>query len=198
MSDLKAQLTARFLAINGEHLMTPADDWYVNQHFVPLDDLCAARSLPADVIRRHMLAQQLPLPGYIRSDGTEMVPDDLLELSEKAGGVDRLQEWFSSHWADPQEASAEWDAYVSGQNVCLRAVTPDSIQRKNHLVSAIRRVLAEQPKSARWPDDLHELVDELDQLEFPFAPYDRLRFGGSVTRDTAIDDVRARFPRRQD
>jgi hypothetical protein len=46
-----------------------------------------------------------------------------------------------------------------------------------------------------WLAELHALVDELDALEPPFAPYDRLRFGGPISRDTLIDDVRARFPR---
>jgi hypothetical protein len=32
-------------------------------------------------------------------------------------------------------------------------------------------------------------------LEPPFAAYDRLRFGGPVSRDTCIDAIRERFPR---
>ncbi len=199
MSELKAQLAARFVAINGEHPMTAADDAYVNQYFVPLDDLCASRSLSPDVVRQHMLAQRLPLPGYIRSDGTEMVPADLLELSERAGGIGQLGEWFASHWADRHKASQEWRDYLSGQYVCLRSVTPGNIQRKDELVGAIGAALAEpRPQSRRWLEDLHGLVDELDELEPPFAPYDRLRFGGPVSRDTAIDAVRASFPRRPD
>jgi len=196
MSDLKAQVIARFLAVNGEHRMTAADDAYVSEYFVALEDLCAARSLAPDVIRQHMLAQRLPLPGYIRSDGTEMVPADLLELSEQAGGIEPLGQWFTAHWTDPEQGSQEWRSYLSGQYVCLRSVTPGNIQRKDALVSAIEHALSDpQPRSRRWLTDLHKLVDELDELEPPFAPYDRLRFGRPPSRDTAIDAVRARFPR---
>jgi hypothetical protein len=196
MSDLKAQVIARFIAVNGEHRMTEADDAYVSEYFVPLENLCAARSLRPDVVRQHMLEQRLPLPSYIRSDRTEMVPADLLELSEHAGGIERLGQWFTAHWTDPGRASDEWRSYLSGQYVCLRSVTPANIQRKDALVGAIESALDNpQPLSGRWLTDLHRLVDELDELEPPFAPYDRLRFGRPVSRDTAIDAVRVRFPR---
>jgi Family of unknown function (DUF6058) len=196
--DLKSQIAERFAAVNGEYPMTPADDAYVNKYFVPLSDFCAKNSVSADAIRAHMLANRLPLPSYIRSDGTEMVPADLLALAEQAGGIEHLRGWFASHWADGEEASAEWEAYLSGQNVCLYTVTPANIQRKSYLVDAVSRALAEPLQSASWLQELHGLVDELDQLEPPFAPYDRLRFGGPVSRDTAIDAVRARFPRPED
>jgi hypothetical protein len=196
MSDLKARVAARFAAINGVHPMTAADDAYVDRYFVPLDKVCAARSLSPDVLRQHMLADRLPLPSYIRSDGTEMVPADLFELADRAGGIGPLPRWFSSHWTDQRKATDEWRSYLSGQYVCLRSVTPGTIQRKDDLVNAIDAALADsQPQSLRWLEDLHRLVDELDEIEPPFAPYDRLRFGHPVSRDTAIDAVRARFPR---
>jgi hypothetical protein len=199
MPDLKTQVAARFVAVNGEHQMTPTDDAYVNQYFVPLEDLCAARFLAPDLVRQHMLAHRLPLPGYLRSDGTEMVPADLLSLSEQAGGIEQLAEWFAAHWADDQKAAQEWRSYLDGQYVCLRSVTPGNIQRKDDLVGAIGLALADpRPQSPQWLEDLHLLADELDELEPPFAPYDRLRFGGPISRDTAIDAVRAKFPRRME
>jgi Family of unknown function (DUF6058) len=41
---------------------------------------------------------------------------------------------------------------------------------------------------------LRTAVDELDALLRPFAPYDRIRFGGPVSRDRYVTALRARFP----
>ena len=197
MSDLKVQVAARYAEVNGEHPMTSADDAYVDKYFVPLGDLCERKSISVDTIRRSMLDGQLPLPSYLRSDGTEMVPPDLLDLSEQAGGVGRLRGWFLAHWTDGGEAAAEWEGYLSGQNVCLRVVTPQTLRRKSYLVDAISQAAepAEPGESPGWLAELHALVDELDELELPFTRYDRLRFGKPVSRDTHIDAIRERYPR---
>jgi hypothetical protein len=194
--ELEAAVAARFIAVNGEHRMTSEDDDYATAWYASVEAVAAAAGRTPDELRRLMLVNRLPLPSYIRSDGTQMVPRDLLALVERAGGVDELPEWFAAHFDDPAAAVAEWDAYLSGQYVCLRSVTPEHIRRKGELAAAIREALtAPRPSSPEWRLDLHRLVDELDQLEPPFAPYDRLRFGGPISRDTLIDDVRARFPR---
>ncbi|MCO4695564.1 hypothetical protein LRR80_01615 [Streptomyces sp. RO-S4] len=191
-TDLKQRLAERFREVNGDHPMTDADDAYVSAQFVVLEELCAVRGLDADEVRRLMLGGRLPLPGYLRSDDAEMVPADLFALADEAGGVDLLEAWFTAHWADPVAGEAEWNAYLSGQYVCLHSVTPASIQRKNQLTAAIGAAVDEPgADSVR----LHALVDELDALEPAFTAYDRLRFGGPTSRDTRIDAVRARFPR---
>jgi len=69
--------------------------------------------------------------------------------------------------------------------VCLHSVTPDTIRRKDQLVKAI--------DATADPCELESLVDELDQLEPAFTAYDRLRFGGPVSRDTHITAVRGRL-----
>ncbi|WNM38367.1 DUF6058 family natural product biosynthesis protein [Micromonospora halotolerans] len=121
----------------------------------------------------------------------------MFALAERAGGVDALPGWFVGHWADPARGVEEWDAYLSGQYVCLRSVSTESIRRKEELVGAIRAAPAEPDAgSAAWLDRLHALVDELDALEPAFTGYDRLRFGGPTLRDTCVDGVRARYPRR--
>ncbi|HEV2780161.1 MAG TPA: DUF6058 family natural product biosynthesis protein [Actinophytocola sp.] len=195
MSDLARRVAARYVEINGEHPMTPADDAYVERHFVTLDELCVGRDQTPDQIRAHMLAGRLPLPGYLRSDGAEMVPADLLELADRAGGIERLPAWFHSQWADRAKAAAEWRSYLSGQYVCLRSVRPDTIIRKDRLTSAITEALADpKPESMLWRARLHILVDELESVELPFTGYDRLRFGGPTSRDTLIDSVRDRYP----
>jgi Family of unknown function (DUF6058) len=193
---LKTAVAARFTAVNGDHPMSAEDDAYVSEWYVPLEQLTRSVGVSADELRRLMLANRLPLPSYIRSDGTQMVARDLYALVERASGVDRLPGWFGSQFRSPEEAVDEWDAYLSGQYVCLRDVTPENMQRKGELVAAIHQTLAmAEAESDSWLESLHALVDELDALEPPFTPYDRLRFGGPVSRDTLIDDVRARFPR---
>jgi hypothetical protein len=195
MLELADQVAARYLEVNGDHPMTPADDAYVRRHFVTLDELCLGRDETPDEVRTHMLAGRLPLPSYLCSDRTEMVPADLLDLVDRAGGTARLPGWFQSRWVDPDEAAEEWSAYLSGQYVCLRSVRPDTIIRKGQLMSAIGETLAEpKPESMLWLARVHILVDELEAVELPFTGYDRLRFGGPTSRDTLIDSVRARFP----
>lgn len=195
-ADMKQQLAERFREVNGDHPMSEADDAYVSAQFVALERLCAVHGRDADAVRRLMLEQRLPLPGYLRSDGAEMVPADLFALADEAGGVELLEEWFTAQWVDPVAGKAEWNAYLSGQYVCLHSVTPAAIQRKEHLTSAIG-ASEDDPDSGsvQWYERLHVLVDELDVLEPDFTAYDRLRFGGPTSRDTCIDAMRARFPR---
>jgi hypothetical protein len=194
-SALDSALAARFRAVNGDHPMTDADDAYATRWFVPLDQLAGREGLAGDELRRLMLSNRLPLPGYLRSDGTPMVAPDLLALARRAGGFDALPEWFAAQFDDPVVAVREWDAYLSGQYVCLRAVTPETMRRKSELVDAIEAHLAApRPDRPEWRAGLHGCVDELDALEPPFAPYDRLRFGGPVSRDRLIDAVRTRYP----
>lgn len=194
-ANLRAAVATRFVALNGEHPMTAEDDTYVSEHFVSIEELAASSGIDASRLRRRILANRLPLPGYLRSDGAQMVARDLLELAERAGGVDNLPGWFASHFSEPVMAVEEWDAYLSGHYVCLWSVTPENIRRKGELVAAIESELSTaEPTSTDWLDRLHALVDELDELEPPFAPYDRLRFGGPVSRDRLIDEPRRQYP----
>ncbi|MFC8535809.1 DUF6058 family natural product biosynthesis protein [Streptomyces sp. NPDC057249] len=193
---LKQQLAERFREVNGDHPMTDADDLYVSAQFLALEELCAVHGQDVDAVRRLMLGRRLPLPGYLRSDGTEMVPADLFALADEAGGVELLEAWFTAHWAEPVTGKAEWDAYLSGRYVCLHSVTPSTIQRKDRLTAAIGDAESEPDAgSAQWCERLHRLVDELDALEPAFTAYDRLRFGGPTSRDTCIDATRARYAR---
>ncbi|MFE7664206.1 DUF6058 family natural product biosynthesis protein [Streptomyces celluloflavus] len=194
LRQLRQQLADRFREVNGDHPMTAADDAYVSAQYTPLEELCTDRD--ATEVRRLMLARRLPLPGYLRSDGAEMVPADLFALVDEAGGTERLHDWFTAHWTDPVAAEEEWQAYLSGQYVCLRSVTPATIQRKEQLTAAIGAAPGEPAAgTTRWTVRLHALIDELDALEPAFTAYDRLRFGGPTSRDTCIDAMRARFPR---
>jgi uncharacterized protein DUF6058 len=158
-------------------MLTPEDVAYITANFVPLTD---------EIVRAHVAAGRLPGPAYVMDDGTEMVAPDHLALVERAGGIDALRDWFEAR------APGEWDDYISGEYaVCLRAVTPEAIVRKGELIDRIEALLAHGEPSA----ELAAAVDELDALLRPFAPCDRIRFGGPVSRDRHVTAVRARFNR---
>jgi Family of unknown function (DUF6058) len=79
---------------------------------------------------------------------------------------------------------------LSGEYVvCLRSVTPEAIVRKGELIDRIEALLARGEPSA----ELAAAVDELDALLRPFAPYDRIRFGGPESRDRYVTALRQRF-----
>jgi hypothetical protein len=194
MTNLAADTAARFRAVNGDHPMTGTDDAYVDRTYVTLARLCADRAETPDDVRADMLARLLPMTSYLRTDGTEMVPGDYFRLADEAGGVEALPAWFTGHWTDSTHAAAEWQAYLDGHYVCLRAVTPTAMRRKDELTDAIKAQLARPTDTRTWQDQLHTLVDELDALLAEFTDYDRLRFGGPVSRDRFVTDVRAAFP----
>jgi len=195
-SQLRSAVESRFYAVNGIHPMTAEDDSYVTEWYIPLESLAQRAGVDASELRRLMLANRLPLPSYIRSDGAQMVARDLLELPRRAGGYEQLPEWFGQQFESGRDAIREWDGYLRGHYVCLRDVLPETMQRKDQLVKAITATIAKpEPQNDDWLESLHRLVDELDNLEPPFTAYDRLRFAGPISRDTCIDAVRARFPR---
>lgn len=180
----------RYREVNGDHPMSPEDDWYVRAHFVEVPD--------PDSTLDKMVAGELPLPSYLLTDGTPMVPADYLEPVAWAGGPDRLRAWFLDHWpGDAQDtADEEWTAYLSGQYVCLRSVTPLNIRRKAALVEQIRAavtVLEQEPRDATARGSLGEATSKLEDLELPMTGYDRLRFGGLLSRETWIEEPRRRF-----
>lgn len=190
---LKQSVHDRFVAANGDHPMTAEDDAYVREHFVPAS--AAAMEL--------MLADRLPLPSYVLRDGTPMVPADHGRPAEVAGGVDRLHDWFVSFWeGDPATGEQEWVAYLSGQYVCLREVTPTRIkQRTERIAEAAAAVdlLRDDPHDPIARGMLGEAIDGvlgvpgLDSILRPMTAYDRLRLGGPTVREQWVDAPRAQF-----
>jgi RimJ/RimL family protein N-acetyltransferase len=183
----------RYLAVNGDHQMTAADDAYVREHFL-------AATLEAMQL---MLDGRLPLPSYVLGDGTPMVPAAHGSLVEVAGGVDRLHDWFIAFWVeDPAAGEREWAQYLSGQYVCLREVLPFRIKQKNERVAeaaAAVDLLRRDPHDPIARGMLGEAVDGviavpgLDALLLPMTAYDRLRFGGPTVRETWVDAPRREF-----
>ena len=185
-------------------MLTREDVDYITAEFVPLDDLARGRGVDPEDVRRDIRANRLPQPSYVLDDGTEMVPPDYFALADEAGGVERLRDVFVERYAAAaaREAAAleppdvEWENYLSGDyGVCLRSVTPETIARKSALVEYVGSYLADpRPEDPQWRDELRAAVEELDELEREFAPYDRVRFGGPVSRDRLIVGARERYP----
>jgi hypothetical protein len=65
-SALEAAVTARFIAINGDHWMTPEDDLYVSKWFVPLPELAERVRVAVGELRRLILANRLLLLTHAR------------------------------------------------------------------------------------------------------------------------------------
>jgi hypothetical protein len=183
-----------------EPSLTQADLEYIQANFVTLDELCAARGQSADRVRALIAGGNMPAASYRLEDGTEMVPEDYFELVDEAGGEGALRGLFARRYlavaGDEDEVGSEWEGYLSGAyGVCLKHVTPENIVRKSALVVEIDRLLAApQPEDADWSSHLRASVDELDELERPFAPdYDRARWGPS-SRDRCITAARELYP----
>lgn len=183
----------RYVEVNGDHPMTPADDDYVREHFVP----ATAEAM------EHMLAGRLPLPSYVLSDGTPMVPADHGDLAGFAGGLDRLHAWFVAFWGDDAATGeAEWGHYLSGRYTCLKEVSPVRIRQKTERVAEAEAAVARLRGDRSDPlgrGMLGEAVDGvlgvpgLDWLLLPMTAYDRLRFRGPTVRERWVDAPREAF-----
>ena len=193
LSSTLAEVRERYVAVNGEHPMTAEDDAYVRAGFVPATPEAMAL----------MLADRLPLPSYVLSDGTPMVPEGHGDLAALAGGVERLHDWFVAFWPDdPATGEEEWGHYLSGQYVCLHEVVPTRIKAKTERVAEARaavELLRRDPHDPTGRGMLGEAVDGvlgvpgLDSLLRPMTAYDRLRFGGPTVRELWVDLPRAEF-----
>ncbi len=183
----------RFVAVNGDHPMTAEDDAYVREHFVT--------ATPESMSQ--MLAGVVPLPSYVLSDGTPMVPADHGRPAEIAGGVDRVHDWFVAFWGDDRSmGEPEWARYLSGQHVFLREVSPVRIRQVAERVaeaSAAVELLRRDRHDPIARGMLGEAVDGviavpgLDALLLPMTAYDRLRFAGPTLRETWVDGPREEF-----
>jgi hypothetical protein len=78
--------------------------------------------------------------------------------------------------------------------VCLKRATPENIARKGWLAAGIEELLDKpHPQDDSWCHQLVSLVNELDDLERPFARYDRIRFGAPSSRERRVDAVRRQY-----
>ena len=148
---------------------------------------------------------RLPRPPYLLDDGTELLPPDYFALVDAGGGVDGLRDEFERRYRaglerygvpfDAELFERRWAGYLEGTPaICMRDVTPETVIRKRLLIDDIERLTADpSPDDEAWRSSLRVAVNELDDLEKPFAPdFDRARF--TPTRDTYVRDVRKAYP----
>jgi Family of unknown function (DUF6058) len=181
-------------------VFTQADLHYLAANYVSLEELCAGRAeAPADV-EALIAERRLPQPSYVLPDGTGRFPADYFRLVDEAGGVDGLHEQFAVRHraAEGRDLEQDWAMYLDGiWGICLRDVTPETIVRKNTLVTSLCELLVlARPRDEDWRSALREQVDELDELEREFSPdFDRSEEMDRLpTRDLIITAARERYP----
>src|SRR5690349_17116464 len=118
----RREVQQRFRAVNGDHPVTKADDDYLTEHYV---------EVPPGLLAE-MATGAAPLASYLRSDGTPMMPADLEETIEWAGGLSGLHPWFRDWYAEAEEAdfAEDWDTFVRGRWVSLKTVRPGQMRRQ--------------------------------------------------------------------
>jgi hypothetical protein len=180
--------------------LTEADLAYLAANYVSLDELCADRAESPDQVRRLISERRLPAPSYVLPDGTGMFPADYFRLVDEAGGPDGLRDHFAARHraANGKDLDQDWEMYLNGiWGICLRDVVPETIVRKNTLVSSLCELLVlARPREADWRQALQEQVVELDELERQFSPdFDRGdQMDRPPTRDLIIKAARERHP----
>src|SRR5689334_8553789 len=181
-------------------MFTQADLEYLDANYVSLEEVCDGRpESPADV-EALIEARRLPRPSYVLPDGAGRFPADYFRLIDEAGGVDRLREQFAARHraANGRDLERDWEMYLDGTwGICLKDVTPETIVRKNTLVSSLCELLVlARPRYDDWRQALREQVDELDELERQFSPdFDRSdELDRLPTRDLIIATARERYP----
>jgi hypothetical protein len=179
---------------------TDSDLAYFSANYVTLEKLCAGRPESPERVQGLIEERRLPQPSYVLPDGTGMFPADYFRLVDEAGGPDGLRDHFAARHraANGKDLDQDWEMYLDGTwGVCLRDVTPETIVRKNTLVSSLCELLVlARPRYEDWRQALREQVEELDALERQFSPdYDRSeQLDRPPTRDLIIAAARERHP----
>jgi Family of unknown function (DUF6058) len=180
--------------------LTDADLRYIAANYRTLEDLCEGRTEAPEDVRKLIEARRLPQPSYVLPDGTGMFPGDYFRLVDEAGGVDGLRGHFAARHraADGRDLDQDWEVYLDGiWGICLRDVAPETIVRKNTLVSSLCELLVlARTREPDWQRALREQVDELDELEREFSPdYDRSdKMDRLPTRDLIVNAARDQYP----
>ncbi len=184
--------------------LSPADLRYIKAHYLPLRELRPVAGLEEPALAELILTGKLPQPAYVLPDGEPVFPRDFLALLESAGSVEGLRSHFGVRYEglarelglrDEAAADREWLGYLTGEyGLCLWQVTPENVLLKERLVTSLTSALAAPfPDDPSWRAMLKAKVRQLDALVRPFAPCDRYRFGGPVSRDRVIDAPRQQY-----
>ena len=95
----------------------------------------------------------------------------------------------------PEDLKNMWMDFKSGlYGACLRKPDPKSILDKGYLIRNIEDLLSKpEPENPKWRSALKEMVNRLDAVEAQFTDYDRTRFGGKVSRDIFITNIKKEY-----
>jgi Family of unknown function (DUF6058) len=179
---------------------TDADLAYFSANYLTLEELCADRAESPEDVRRLIAERRLPAPSYVLPDGTGMFPADYFRFVDEAGGPDGLREHFAARHraANGKDLDQDWAFYLAGiWGICLCDVVPETIVRKNTLVTSLCELLVlARTREPDWQRALRDQVEELDGLEREFSPdYDRSdQMDRLPTRDLIINAARKRYP----
>jgi hypothetical protein len=138
--------------------LTDADIAYLRADYVTLVVLCADRPETPEEVERLIEQGLLPRPSYVLDDGTGFFPRDYFRLADEAGGPSELRTAFAARyraaWGLEQADELEQvgQTYLGGVwGICLRDVTPETIARKNALVSSLCELMVlARPNSHDW------------------------------------------------
>ena len=181
--------------------ITAADDaTYVRANYIDLETACRQAGYEVTAVDAEILRGERAGASYVLADGTRFVPRDYFDqVTDARTFADRMlsQALVRGITLDAAELDEKWNAYLRGTyGICLRHATPENIVDKRWLIATIEALLQEPAAhDSLWHAHLHAAVDALDAIEREFCAFDRIYFGRPVSRDTYIDDVRARYPR---
>jgi uncharacterized protein DUF6058 len=197
---------------------------YIRSRFVTLEDIASRCGVSSRLIRDWQRAALFPAATYSTPDGMEWYSPGYclavrralrrnwnlrrLFLTEFRAALASLrkrerdlydaiiQEAAPGEKSAPTAALVYWKDFLSGRyGACLRLPWIPCMIQKERLVGRIGKlVLQPNPTSPAWAGQLRQSVNALDRLELPFSDWDRVRFGGSVTRDIFITRIKERFP----
>lgn len=200
------------------------DERYIRSTFVTLEQLASRCGLTVEELSDWQARGLFPVPTYVTSDGrgwysagyavsvrrARARKTDLhaLFIEEFRRALHRIrraepglystfvQASGSEEQSEALAAEEQWKDLLRGEwGVCLKTPWVPCMIQKGRLMQQISSLIASpQADSVAWTGKLRKSVDALDRLEQQFAQWDRTRFGRSISRDTYITEVRARFP----
>jgi hypothetical protein len=185
---------------------TESDLRLIDADFKTLPELCVGRELEATEIEGLIDAGVMPQPAYTLPDGRRMFPTDYFDLSDEAGGPDRLRDYFIDQFKRAARTAglefngewspeSEWTDYIDGTYwVCLRDARPEvMIDKEQQIRTVSQLVQSPQPQSTQWREQLRAAVGTLDAIERPFTDFDRARWT-YTSRERYITSVKQRYP----
>ena len=193
------------------------DLMYITKNLLTMDEIIERSKVSSSKITEWIERGEFPEPTYVTSNGKRWYPryiviliqrsnengtspkdefiNDAKKVIDKSKLVYRFGRVEETNDSD-DELEKMWTDFRFGlYGACLRVPDPKNILSKGELISKIQKLLEKpDPSNASWCDSLEKCVNELDKVEAEFTSYDRVRFGGQVSRDIFVTDVKKKYP----